>query len=134
MELRRIRPNVEVNDLIIMYVSSPTKELKAFLKVDQVLIDKPDNLWKKIGEESGLSREEYNQYFEGANTGYAIRLKDIDKIPTPISLQELRELIPGFNPPQSYRYFSGNDLNLILSSAQTKITYQTLPFRIIPNS
>jgi predicted transcriptional regulator len=51
-------------------------------------------------------------YFDGKAKGYAIQVRDPRAWNPPLTLDTLRELIPGFHPPRSYRFLAdGLDLD-----------------------
>lgn len=104
VELRRIRPAVGPGDEMVIYETSPTSAIVGRAIVEGVLAAKPDVLWKVIGSVSGVSQAEFAAYFRGTRLGYAIKLRTIDSLNTPISLRSLRKVAPGFAPPQSYHY------------------------------
>ena len=49
VELRRVRPRVAPGDVIVMYVSSPEREVRALLQVEEVLEAHPAALWGAVG-------------------------------------------------------------------------------------
>lgn len=107
VELRRVRPRVAPGDVIVMYVSSPESEVRALLQVEEVLEAEPAALWKEVAPAAGISRGEYEVYFEGSTTGIGIALRLVEDLQEPVTLDELRAMSPGFRPPQSYRYVAG---------------------------
>jgi predicted transcriptional regulator len=117
-ELRKVRPKVSSNDAIIVYVSSPEMMLKAILTVDNVINEEPNQLWDIVMNDAGVTREEFDDYFLGIDKGYAIKIKDVNILSSPVALSDLRELIPGFTPPQIYRYFSGEELKKLMERIQ----------------
>lgn len=104
VELRRVKPRVSQGHGVLVYVSSPAKELKGAFEVKDVLEAAPSQLWRTVGSESGITREEFESYFEGAETGYAIRIQRAWEFDQPQSLTSLRRRLPKFAPPQSYHY------------------------------
>ncbi len=114
VELRRIRPAISKGDRIILYVSSPAKAVRAISTVDKVSSGDPSRLWREVGEEAGITRAEFYDYFERAKAAVAIHIKDVEELSKPIPLAILRELWPGFRPPQNYRYFSPDELSSLL--------------------
>lgn len=107
VELRRVRPRVSPGDAIVMYVSSPEREVRALLLVEEVFEAHPEALWDVVGNAAGVSRREYEDYFEGSATGIGIALRVVADLKEPVTLDELRAMSPGFRPPQSYRYIDG---------------------------
>ena len=107
VELRRVRPRISNGDVIVMYVSSPKREIRALLEVEEVLQGHPSALWTAVGDSAGVTAQEYDEYFKGAATGIGISLRVVEHLKEPVTLEELRAMSPGFRPPQSYRYIAG---------------------------
>jgi predicted transcriptional regulator len=115
VELRKSAPRKANKDsLLLIYVTSPVKELWGVCKIDEIISNNPMDLWDEIGDKTGISKKEYRAYYKESNNAYGIKLKDvIDFLESPIKLDLLKDLIPGFAPPQTYRYIDKNIMNLI---------------------
>jgi predicted transcriptional regulator len=114
VELRRVRPRACEDAILLIYVSSPIRALKAMSLVERVTAAEPTELWKRVAHKAGVSRAEFDAYFNDVDMGFAIHLKNVLQLSQPLSLTDLRELWPGFQPPQCYRYFSGNELSVLI--------------------
>ena len=101
IELRRIRPYISYGDTLLFYITSPVQGLKIIAKVEKVVISEPAELWEI---NVGISQAEFESYFEGAEIGYAIHLREIQQITPPVPLSTLRDR--GINPPQGYRFLT----------------------------
>ena len=110
IELRRRRPNISKGDLMLIYVTSPQKALRAISVVEALSYATPDELWVTVKEKAGITFSEFSEYFAGARMGYAIAFRSVQELVTPIELTTLRGLWPGFHPPRSHRYFSSKEL------------------------
>ncbi|KKM11081.1 hypothetical protein SY88_10115 [Clostridiales bacterium PH28_bin88] len=117
VELRRVVPKVRQGDLVFVYVSSPVKALVGAFKVDNVISAAPTDLWDKVRNAAGITRPEFDKYFIGATTGYGIVFSEAWALPQPIPLNTLKDIWPGFRPPQGYRYLSNytDEFNLFSS-------------------
>ena len=115
VELRKSAPRKANKDsLLLIYVTSPVKELWGVCKIDEIISNNPTDLWDEIGDKTGISEKEYRAYYKESNNAYGIKLKDIiDFLESPIKLDLLKDLIPGFAPPQTYRYIDKDIMNLI---------------------
>ncbi len=111
VELRRICPKyIKKGDLVLIYVSSPVKSLCGAFQVDKV-VEKPlPELWKAVKGKAGVSRKEFNQYYQGLSVGTAIFFNNFWKLSCPIELRDLREQRTDFQPPQNFRYATDDDL------------------------
>jgi predicted transcriptional regulator len=104
VELRRIRPRLGNGDLVFVYVSSPAKALEGAFEVSQVVSGTPTSIWRRFNGGTGLSKREFDTYFEGKQTAFAIVIHQHWKLPIPVRLAMLRKFKDGFHPPQSYHY------------------------------
>ena len=114
VELRRLRPRVTSGDNLLFYISSPDKNLGAISKIKKITTARLDILWEEVKDNASVTHEEFMDYFEGRDSGYAIYFSEIQKFHNPIELASIKELIPGFTAPQSFRYFSPNELSTVL--------------------
>jgi predicted transcriptional regulator len=115
VELRRVCPAVSEGDKIVLYISSPTREVKAILIVESIICDRPEKLWREIKDKAGVTRTEFEDYFNGAKSGVAIHIRDVKELSSSISLSVLRKLWPNFMPPQNYRYVSEREFSALMN-------------------
>jgi predicted transcriptional regulator len=104
VELRRIRPRVGKGDLVFVYVSSPIKALAGAFEVGDVVSDTPRSIWRRFNGGAGLSKREFDDYYEGTQKAFAIIIHQQWKLPIPVRLAKLRQRKDGFHPPQCYHY------------------------------
>jgi len=104
VELRRVRPRVKSGDLVIVYASGSRKALVGAFQVADVIAASPASLWRNFGTETGMGKKEFDEYFNGVNTGFAIEVAHTWQLPAPVQLATLRRQRGGFHAPQSYRY------------------------------
>lgn len=107
-ELRRQPTTIEAGDTIVIYESSPRMVISGHAKVFEVYRSAVPVVWDVLAK-LGVSRDEYDAYFEGARGATAIGLTDVTPC-QPITLATLREMHAGFRPPQSYMFWEGADL------------------------
>ena len=113
VELRRSRPRVREDDWALVYVSTPIKAVVGVIQVAAIIENKPSTLWRKVRERAGITRRQFNEYYVGASTGYAIVLSAVERFRKPVELNHIREVWPDFQPPQSYRYLDMRQRSLI---------------------
>lgn len=106
VELRRVRPAVSPGCDVLLYASSPTREMVGRAKVAAVEVDSPEAIWAKHGADTGIDRMAFDTYFAGARSAVAITLRDPTRLRQRVPLPELRRRIAGFRPPQSFRYLA----------------------------
>ena len=112
VELRRIRPRVKAGDLVIVYASGTQKALVGAFQIADVKAAAPSTIWRRYGAKTGLTKTEFDSYFAGLETGFAIEVARTWQLAAPVHLATLRRQRGGFHAPQSYRYL---DLGEVLS-------------------
>lgn len=103
-ELRRVRPHIQKGDIVLIYVSSPVKALMGGFKVRKVIQGSPKYLWSTVGEEAGVTKKEFEDYYSGLSLGFAISFSKVWQLKQPVYLNTLKKRLHHFSPPQSYRY------------------------------
>jgi predicted transcriptional regulator len=111
VELRRVRPRVSADDVVVVYASGETKALLGAFQIVRVVSGKPSTIWRRFSKSAGLARREFDEYFAGAETAYAIEIAHTWRLPTPVCLPMLREKKRGFRPPQGYHYLDFGTLS-----------------------
>ena len=114
IELRKMKPNVQPGDYVIIYASAPVKAVFGFGKVKKIIECTPKGLWEKYSNRLGINEQSYFAYYDGYHKAIGIEF-DMIKSVTPIGLEELREVDPCFQPPQIYRYVTNEDIVTVLS-------------------
>ena len=90
----------EIN-YIIVYATAPTKKVVAIIEIDMIMKDTPQNIWDVTQSESGVSYEFFINYFNGVSTAYAIKIRNIYRLPTPIDITAIDGVK---SAPQAYQY------------------------------
>ena len=116
IEFRKVRPKIEIGDILLIYASSPIMELKAQAIISNISQDKPIHIWNKTKNIAGLSQTEFSDYFQGKDLAIGIHFGRIHFFQKPITLQFLRNKWPGFMPPQNYTYFTRDQISFIIDS------------------
>jgi predicted transcriptional regulator len=57
-------------------------------------------LWREVGEQSGVTKTYFDEYFFGTDSAHAIVIDRAEDLGVEITLSRLREL--GFSPPQAW--------------------------------
>jgi predicted transcriptional regulator len=108
-EFRRVRPALDRGDIIFVYSTSPEKAIVGTFMCGQILEGKPLGLWNRLRNHAGTSRRHFLEYFADADVAFAIEATSPIAWSEPLSLARIRKRLPGFNPPQSYRYILETD-------------------------
>ncbi len=61
-------------DKIIVYASSPVKQIIGEFLIDDILSNDVDTIWNETNISSGISKTYYETYFENTNQAYAIKI------------------------------------------------------------
>jgi predicted transcriptional regulator len=121
VEFRRRFPNGVNAGQIIFYVTDPAREIRLVAKISGVQRASPAQLWNDFHCLAGVERDAFDAYFAGRQTGVAILLREVKRLPAPLPLAgaKLRRL--GFRPPQSVvRIAPASSLLKLVSGAGRK--------------
>lgn len=110
VELRRVAPTIQPGYTVLIYASSPVCQLLGTCRVVRLDIGSKSAIWERYETQCGVSKAEYEAYFEGAQEAVAIVVDRPCTLQQPPSLATLRNRMAGFRPPQSFRYLSSSML------------------------
>ncbi len=100
-EFRRVPFAERDVETVYLYSTAPVKKVVGLFRVGKVVEDRPRSLWRKFRHVAGLSESEFFSYFRDSDVGYAIEVKRARRLSCPI---DPFNVVPGFVPPQSFRY------------------------------
>lgn len=103
IELRRVAPKVNSGDILVIYESSPVKQVTSFCEIDSIVVTEPSNLWEIAKNAAGLAYDSFVKYYEGALQAVGIKLGKVHMLNQPKALSELSY---NLQAPQSYRYLT----------------------------
>lgn len=106
---RRIAPHIEDRDVFV-YVSSPTMALRGGFRVGDFWKGTPQKIWSMVENLAHVEKQDFDSYFEGKTVAYAFEITEVWEVQKPIPLSELRNEIPNFTVPQSWRYVREDEL------------------------
>ncbi len=84
-EYRKIAAKKDVSSIII-YETSPIKQVVAEAEIKEVLMMSPEELWKQTKDFSGITKEYFDEYFAGREVAYAYKLGRVKIYKKPKSL------------------------------------------------
>jgi predicted transcriptional regulator len=124
-ELRRLRgvPPIEEGSVIVVYVSGRIKSIVGEFRAARVIEATPEKVWSIASRPgAGIGEDAWN-YIKGAGRAMAIEVGERYLYERPVTLEEIRRIIPGWNPPFSYKRLSEGDplLELIISRLREKL-------------
>ena len=110
-ELRKlsgVKP-VEEGSIIVVYSSGNIKSIVGEFRAGEIIIDLPERIWATVTSPgSGIKGDAWT-YIRGARRAMAIKVEEPKLYPRPVSLDEIRRIIPGWMPPFSYRRIQPGD-------------------------
>ncbi|MCB9423236.1 MAG: hypothetical protein H6667_25795 [Ardenticatenaceae bacterium] len=86
---------------IVVYSTMPVGMIVGEFDVDDVLVDRPSEIWDQTKSVSGVEETFFRQYFQGREKGYAIKIGNKKKYSKPV---DPKELFDSFIAPQSFKY------------------------------
>lgn len=116
VELRR-RPPRHVVPRSLIYAAAPVSAIVGTCRIVEVGRLKLDDLEATAIVEGCIDRTSFAAYFRGLDTGGFIRLSDVRPVDPHVSLLTVRQLIPGWRVPQSFRYLREREAFLLLGAA-----------------
>jgi predicted transcriptional regulator len=88
---------------VYVYASKPIGLVIGEFDIEEIITENPDLLWSMTKDASGISKEYYDEYFEGKLVAHAIKVTSVNKYAEPATLMELFHVN---RPPQSFMYVS----------------------------
>jgi len=86
---------------VYVYASKPIGLVIGEFEVEEVITEEPDSLWNITKSASGISKKYFDEYFEGKQIAYAIKVSRAQEYAKPATLMELFDIN---RPPQSFMY------------------------------
>lgn len=108
VELRKRRPNIVSGTRIWIYVTAPTAEIWGYANLVDIKSAPPTVIWDELGSQTGLSKREFDDYFEFCQLAHALLLSDVMIMARALSLAKIRERVIGFHPPQFFCHLNGD--------------------------
>lgn len=117
-EQRRRAPKLMAGDEVVVYATVPTAAVLGKFTVKSVDSCELHELWQSTRKVAAVSSSEFDAYFEGLDRGVGIWIANTQRYSASVSLTELRASIPGFHPPQGFRYLSAHEVKIIENLAR----------------
>ncbi len=103
IELRRIAPKVNTGDILVIYESSPVKQVTSFCEIESIVVTEPSKLWEIAKNTVGLTYDSFVKYFDRKSQAVGIKLRKVQRLNDP---KELCIISKDMKAPQSYRYLT----------------------------
>jgi predicted transcriptional regulator len=102
-ELRRRAPRIQPGCRVWIYTKAPEAVISICVIVDRLVTGTPEDIWRAHRSDLGVSLDEFEDYFWGAETGCAIFFKQVEDVSPSVALSEIRSKSKGFHPPQFFK-------------------------------
>jgi predicted transcriptional regulator len=113
VELRRTRPDIEPGQPVAIYATTPSAALVATCQIARIQVDTPARLWAAVHDNAAVRRQEYDDYFGGAEVAVALHLSAVTPLTNAVTLSQMRSAGP-FTPPQTWHFFDRRRLSALL--------------------
>ncbi|WP_281033036.1 ASCH domain-containing protein [Rhizobium leguminosarum] len=100
---RRPPPQSAIGNVAFVYATAPSSQITCACRVDGILKDNKEELWHQVGDLTGCTKLEYDEYFRDKDVAYAVELKLLYVPIQNLHRQELKQKF-GFTIPQSWRW------------------------------
>lgn len=103
-EYRKAAPRNEAVTTVVIYATMPVGKVVGEFEVAGVLREKPNALWKRTKDASGITRAFFDEYFSGRGEAVAIAVRKPTRYTEPLNLEDVSG---SATPPQSFQYLPG---------------------------
>lgn len=100
---------------VVVYASSPVKQVLGYFEVSGIDVDRVDALWTKHARAGGIAEDEFARYFYGRDAGVAIGIGCVVPAERPMGLTDLGL---GRRPPQSFMYIDAGVIGRLQGGAK----------------
>lgn len=103
-ELRRRPPSRQaIGKIALIYATAPLSEIVCACRVEDIENEETELLWQRVGQHTGCTKLEYDEYFGQCDFANAVRLTLLDVPLYRANRAELKMRFQ-FSPPQSWRW------------------------------
>ncbi|MEB3773562.1 MAG: DNA-binding protein [Desulfurococcales archaeon] len=110
-ELRKVSgsPLISEGSIIVVYASGQIKGVIGEFRVGRIIKATPEKVWEIVSVPgTGIGSDAW-AYIRGAKQAIALEVLEPTPYPRPVTLEEIRRIIPGWMPPFSYRVLREGD-------------------------
>jgi predicted transcriptional regulator len=121
VELRRRTLRINPGTHVWIYGKAPHSAVSAVATVGGIVSARPPELWRKWGNQAGVTKQEFDAYFAETSLAWAMLLDQVYALPHVVTLAALRQYSNPFHPPQFFMRLrhGSNALNLLTNSLQS---------------
>ena len=93
---------------VVVYATKPVGLIVGEFYIERIIKESPQLLWEKTSEQSGISKTFFDEYFEGKEVGFALKIKSPQLYKKPIDPTIENKF---FVAPQSFKYIDDETNN-----------------------
>ncbi|MEB3760182.1 MAG: DNA-binding protein [Desulfurococcales archaeon] len=131
-ELRKLSggPLIEEGAIIIVYSSGKVKSIVGEFRAGRIIVGTPEKVWSIVRQPGTGIRDDAWPYVRGAKRAMAIEVVEPRLYRRPVTLEEIRRIIPGWMPPFSYRRLREGDktYELLIKRIRGKFLGENIEF------
>lgn len=90
-------------DTVYIYASRPISKIVGEFKIEEIICDTPENIWKQTKCKSGVSKKFFDKYYKGKDKAVALKIREYKEYKEGINSESI---VPNFKVPQSFIYVS----------------------------
>jgi len=109
VEVRRRFPDLDEGTIIVIYASSPERQVLGSVTLTGVERTTSAAVWDGYSAHIGIDRESLEEYLDDATSAALLRVSAPIRWSRPVPLHEVRSAAE-VEPPQSFRYLSAAQL------------------------
>jgi predicted transcriptional regulator len=110
---RRLSNSIKPGSNLVIYCTSPVSAIAGMAIVESVVHKSTAEIWKNLRSELGVSKQEFENYFEGISKGFAISLSNVRRVKNGVTCQKLISEV-GVRPPQSFMFLKDEVFDRIM--------------------
>lgn len=88
---------------VVVYASAPISKVIGEFEIEDILKHDTESLWAKTKKHSGIPKDYFDNYFNGREFGYAIKIRESKLYKVPLDLNKHFKVK---YPPQSFMYIN----------------------------
>ena len=108
-ELRTRKINLPLGSRIWVYSTLPVGAVEVFAILSKVVTGTPVEIWKKFSGNIAISKNEFDNYCKGYEQVSVVLFSTVETLKKKNSLDALRKIKKGFQPPQFFMKLTNND-------------------------
>jgi len=119
IELRKSKPKIQPGSLILIYNTYPDMAVVGYCKLKQFIELSPARIWSTYSAKLGIDFQRFQEYYDGRKKAVGLEISDVIAFEQPIKLKDIKEVLPEFSPPQTFRYLTKDKLKFLRSKRST---------------